>query len=305
MNSGAIGHGTRQLAIGSWAYTFGPYEANPVPLDEVVVRLGQLGYAGIELNGFAPHADPDLYPTRDSRRRLVDFIAANGLAICGYAPDFGAAPPAVASADDYERVFRKYVDFCVDCGIPKLRADTVSQPGAELGRESEYLERIARVWRRCAQLAQDHGVLFVWEFEPGFVFNKPSQILNLVRAVDHPNFQVLFDSCHAHLCSTQGSRHSGEPEYLPGGAIELAGLLRGKIGHVHLIDSDNTLHGGTTSTHAPVGTGVLDFPAIVRALLAAGYTDRWWTIDLCFWPRAWEVTADARRFVLPLLASNP
>ena len=292
---------TKKLAIGSWAYTFGPYEAHPVPLDEVVRRLGELQFDGVELNGFAPHADPELYPTKASRRQLVDFLAANGLEACGYAPDFGSVPPALAPAEEYERVFRRYLDFCADCGIPKLRVDTVSQPGAEVGHEEEYVERVARIWRRCAQLAHDAGVLLVWEFEPGFMLNKPSQVLRLVAQVDHPNFQVLFDSCHAHLCATQAARHPGQPEYLKGGELEFARLLAGKIGHVHLIDSDNTLHDSMTSTHAPFGTGVLDFPAVVSAILAAGYTDPWWTVDLCFWPQAWEVTAAAKEFVTKLL----
>lgn len=295
---------TRKLAIGSWAYTFGPYAAHPVPLDEVIQRVGDLHFDGIELSGFAPHAHPDLYPTRASRRQLMDLLAAHGLQACGYAPNFDAVPPLHVAEQDYERVFRRYLEFCVDCGIPKLRVDTVSEPGAvEVGREAEALDRLSGFWRRCAHFAQDAGVLLVWEFEPGFLFNKPSQIVALTERVAHPNFTVLFDSCHAHLCSAQGARQFGQLERLAGGAIELAGLLRGKIGHVHLIDSDNTLHDGTTSTHAPFGMGVLDFPAIVRALLAAGYTDAWWGIDLCFWPNAWEATAAARVFVADLMGS--
>ena len=39
-------------------------------------------------------------------------------------------------------------------------------------------------------------------------------------------------------------------------AIELYRKLRGKINHVHLIDSDGTLHDDETSTHAPQALGV-------------------------------------------------
>ncbi len=295
----------KKLAIGSWAYTFGPYATHPVPLDEVIRRLGALGFDGVELNGFAPHAHPDLYPTRDQRRRLVDLLSSNGLQACNYAPDFETVPPALVSTENYTQVFRRYLDFCVDCGIPKLRVDTVSAPGTvEVGREPEVLDRVARLWQRCAQLAEDVGVLLVWEFEPGFLFNKPSQVLALVSRVDQANFQVLFDSCHAHLCATQGARHAGSPEYVQGGEAAFAAQLHGKIGHVHLIDSDNTLHDRLTSTHAPFGTGVLDFPAIVQAIDAAGYDDCWWGADLCFWPEAWEVTAAAREYMARLLTAR-
>src|SRR5439155_1443122 len=70
-----------------------------------------------------------------------------------------------------------------------------------------------------------------------------------------------------------------------------------KIDHVHLIDSDNTLHNNETSTHAPFGQGVLNFDALIPALLRSGAPTNWWTIDLCFWPNAWEVTADAKVFL--------
>lgn len=130
----------------------------------------------------------------------------------------------------------------------------------------------------------------VWEFEPGFAFNKPSDIIGIPEEIGSPNFSILYDSCHAHMCAAVGSRQPGEKETLPGGALELAQRLRGKIGHVHLIDSDGTLHDDETSTHAPFGDGVLDFPSIIQELNGSGVPNDWWVIDLCFWPDAWAVT---------------
>ncbi len=94
-----------------------------------------------------------------------------------------------------------------------------------------------------------------------------------------------------------GARQPGRKETLPGGALELLTRLRGKIGHVHLIDSDGTLHNNETSTHAPFGQGVLDFDLLIPEVLRCGLPTNWWTIDLCFWPNAWEVTAQAKRFL--------
>jgi sugar phosphate isomerase/epimerase len=84
---------------------------------------------------------------------------------------------------------------------------------------------------------------------------------------------------------------------LPGGALELARKLRGKIGHIHLIDSDGTLHDDETSTHAPFGDGVLDFDALLPELNQSGCPSDWWTIDLCFWPDAWAVTERCKAYV--------
>jgi sugar phosphate isomerase/epimerase len=85
---------------------------------------------------------------------------------------------------------------------------------------------------------------------------------------------------------------------------ELIHLLGKRIGTVHLIDSDNSLHDQKTSTHAPFGQGVLNFDAILTALKDEGYPGPWWTIDFCFWPTAWDQLAEAKRFVTDLLARH-
>lgn len=288
----------KKLAVGSWAYCFGPYASNPVSLEDTVKKLAELKFDGIELCGFRPHAHPDLYPRAEDRRKLKALIADHGLQVAGYAGDFTSVPPVLASTDDYAACCRRQIKLCVDLGIPKLRVDTVSPPPYPKDiSPAKAMKRIARAWRKCAQMAQDHGISFVWEFEPGFAFNKPSEVVKMIEAVDHPNFTILFDSCHAHMCAVVGARQAEPVEKLPGGVVEFAGLLKGKIGHIHLIDSDNTLHDNETSTHAPFGKGVLDFDKIIPALLKAGYTDTWWSVDLCFWPQAWEVTAEAKAFL--------
>jgi len=30
---------------------------------------------------------------------------------------------------------------------------------------------------------------------------------------------------------------------------------------------------------------------------ACGVPHDWWTVDLCFWPHAWEVTAQSKKFL--------
>jgi len=118
--------------------------------------------------------------------------------------------------------------------------------------------------------------------------------------VDHPNFKVMFDTCHAYMCAVVGARQYGEKETLKGGVVEFARMLKGKIGHIHLIDSDGTLHDNETSTHRPFGEGYINFDEVIPAIVEeAGYHGEWWTIDLCFWPQAWEVTENALKFLRP------
>ena len=74
-------------------------------------------------------------------------------------------------------------------------------------------------------------------------------------------------------------------------------MLRGKINHLHLIDSDGTLHDGETSTHAPFGDGVIPFDRLMPELACNDMGHDWWTIDLCFWPDAWPVTEKCKKAV--------
>ncbi len=298
----------RKLSIGTWAYAFGPYENDPVPFDTVVKRLGELKYTGVEIGAFKPHIHPDDYPTDEDRAKVKALIADNGLEISGLAADFwgdkGPATDAAQEGDYYINLFKKNLKLCTDLGSPGIRVDTVSPPtGVEGVDRDTAWKRIARLWKTCADLAQQQSIKMVWEFEPGFIFNKPSEVVQLVEDINHPNFSVLFDTCHAYMCAVVGSRQSGAKETLKGGVAEFARMLKGKIGHLHVIDSDGTLHGDETSTHRPFGEGYIDFDEALDAVCVdAGYSGEWFTVDLCFWPEAWEVTEDAKNFLEPYLS---
>ena len=95
----------------------------------------------------------------------------------------------------------------------------------------------------------------------------------------------------------EGARQPGEKEILEGGVVELARKLRGRINHVHLIDSDGTLHNDETSTHAPFNEGKIDFDELMPELAKNDMGHDWWTIDLCFWPDAWPVTEKCKQAV--------
>jgi sugar phosphate isomerase/epimerase len=99
------------------------------------------------------------------------------------------------------------------------------------------------------------------------------------------------------MCASVGANQVGTKETLPGGAMELLDKLKGKITHVHLIDSDGSLNEHNTSTHNPFGTGKLNFDELIPALQKSGVPNDWWCVDLCFWPNAWEVTADSKKFL--------
>ena len=294
-----------KISLGSWAFSFGPYASNPIPFEQTVKRLSSAGYDGIEICGFPPHVTQGKYPTTESRKELVRFLKDNHLGVSGYAADFSSVNPvAPGNKQKYLDLFKRNVQMCVDIGSPAIRVDSVAAPGSIADRDyAASFDRLAGLWREAAGIAQDAGIRMNWEFEPGFVFNKPSEVVTMHQRVGHPNFCIMFDSSHAYMCAVVGARQHGRKEVLIGGVSEFLRKLEGRIGAIHLIDSDGTLHGDETSTHCPFGEGFINFKSLVPQLLAVPNIE-WWCIDMCFWAGSWELVEASRDFVADLLGQK-
>ena len=291
-----------KISLGSWAFAFGPFESDPWSFPRVLEFLAEAGYDGVEINGFPPHPHPDEYDTPAKCQALVNEIAGYGLGISGYAPSFGDLSPAVVEPDAYLDLFRTYLRFCERCEISTLRVDTVSPPvPLAPGAYEAQLARLAGTWHAAAEEAARSGILMVWEFEPGFWLNKPSEVVRLVEAVGHANFKLLFDTSHAYMGAVVGARQTGEKETLPGGVAEYGRLVSHMIGHLHLIDSDGSLHGEETSTHTAFGEGKIDFGAALAAIRPVIADLPWWCVDFCFNPQTPTAGAEAVPFVRALI----
>jgi sugar phosphate isomerase/epimerase len=294
-----------KISLGSWAFSFGPYAADPIPFEAVAKRLAAAGYDGIDVSGFPPHVTLEKYPTRKSRMELVRFLEDHRLGVSGYSADFSEVNPIIKENErQYLDLLRRNVQMAFDIGSPTLRVDTVSAPGSLPDGEYEAsFHRLSRIWAEGAEIAQNAGVRLVWEFEPGFVFNKPEEIVRMHQEVRHPNFSIMFDTSHAYMCGVVGARQHGKRDVLPGGVAEFLDKLQGRIGAIHLIDSDGTLHHDETSTHRPFGEGLIDFDRLAPKLLSVPNIE-WWTIDMCFWAGSWDLVDASRQFVAGLLARH-
>lgn len=310
----------KRSSIGSWAYTIGPYGSSPIDFDTVCRKLKELGFDGVELGAFPPHPNPGnpngpddawpgAMPEKSQRAELKAKLAAQGLGLSGMAANLWGEK--LINTDDqskYISEFQKNAEFARDLGIGGVRVDTVQPP--TILREVDYqtaMDRVVRTWKTCCAIAADNGIGVVWEFEPGFAFNKPSDILRVHDAVNCDNFGILYDTCHGQMVGVNGSRQEGEKEVFATQA-EFIRSLTGRIKHLHLIDSDNTCHkdatgADETSTHPPFGLGIVNFDEILPELVkAARLPHNWWTIDLCFWPDAWAATATCKTRLDELIA---
>jgi sugar phosphate isomerase/epimerase len=298
----------KKISIGSWAYVFN--QDKPVDFHTILHKLQDLKLDGVELGSFGIHPTPTSHPTKASRQALKKEVADHGLAFSGIAVDlwaFHKPGPSIMDADPtpYLAAFLGFTYFGSDLGIKTIRVDAVEPPDFFDKPENKIdaktgMERIVNVWDKACKMAADFGMNVTWEFEPGFAFNKPSEIIEIVdrvRAKGNKNFGVMYDTCHAHMVAAIAARQPGQKETLKGGAIELLEKLGNRINHIHIIDSDGSLNEHQTSTHNPFGSGKLDFDQIFPALMKVNPGHDWWTIDLCFWPDAWNVTAQSKKYL--------
>lgn len=304
---------SKRSSIGSWAYTIGPYAEHPIDFDTVVTRLKELGFSGVELGAFPPHPNPGnpngpdegwggAMPEKSQRAELKAQMQERGMGLSGIAANLWGEK--LINTDDtakYISEFKRNCEFAQDLGIGSVRVDTVQPP--TILREIDYataMKRVVETWKTCCAIAADHGLQVTWEFEPGFAFNKPSDVLRIHDAVDQHNFGILYDTCHGQMVGVVGARQDGQKETFPN-QVEFIRSLEGRINHIHLIDSDNTCHkdaqgNDETSAHPPFGLGVLNFDEIMPALLkSAELPHDWWTVDLCFWPDAWQATETCKK----------
>jgi sugar phosphate isomerase/epimerase len=306
---------SKRVSIGSWAYTIGPYANNPIDFKTVCTTLKTLGFDGVELGAFPPHPNPGnpngpddawpgAMPEKSQRQELAAQMKEYGLAFSGIAANlWGEKLINTGDQSKYIAEFKKNSQFCLDVGIQGIRVDCVQPP--TILREVDYdtaMNRVVKTWQTCSDIAADNGQYVMWEFEPGFAFNKPTDVVRIHDAVKRDNFGLQYDTCHGQMVGVMGARQEGEKETFPS-QIELIRMLSGRINHIHVIDSDNLCHKDAngedeTSSHPPFGLGVINFDEVMPELIkAARLSHDWWTIDLCFWPDAWAATATCKKFV--------
>ena len=284
----------KKVSIGSWAYAF---LKTPVLLPETCAKLSELGFDGISMGGFKPHANPETYNTNEKRAELTALLKKHKLDVADFAADLWSID-AVKEPNKWVELFEINAEFCDKMGWKIIRVDSGAPPILPVGKTYEQVRAlVVDNFKRICKIAQKYGESVTWEFEPGFVVNEPKYILETYHAVGEKNFSILFDTCHGYMSAVIGARHI-EPNILPGGIIEFIEMLKDKIGIVHVIDSDGTLNDQGTSTHSPFGQGKLDFDVVIPALLnKANYKGEWWAIDLCECPDAWQETADCKKAV--------
>ena len=201
-----------RTSIGTWAYNIGPLRRAPGP-----VRRGRPASRRARFR--RPRArrlqrlsrTPTRYRTRSSGRRSRRRCGGWGLGISGLAADLWSQH--LIDTDDPGAVlaeFEKNAEFARDLGIGGVRVDTVQPPSihGQIDYDTAF-RRVVDTWKVCARKAAERGLYVTWEIEPGFAFNKPSDVQRILDAIPDDNFGVMYDTCHGQMVAVVGARQHG------------------------------------------------------------------------------------------------
>jgi sugar phosphate isomerase/epimerase len=164
------------------------------------------------------------------------------------------------------------------------------------------MNRVADTWAEAADIAAAGGIVVAWEFRPRSIFSKLSDVCVLHQKVDQPNFKILFDTANAHACCVAAAHQHGHRETSACGLPELLKKLEGRVGGIHVMDSDTLPPGAEGTTHRPFEEGVIDFRILGPQLLEAPV--HWWCVDLSYCPGAWDLLESSREYVVALMAAK-
>ena len=185
-----------KTSIGSWAYTIGPYGDKPVDFDTVCDKLSKLGFDAVELGSFAPHPNPDDLDTKEKRQAAVEKVKTYGLEFSGIAANlWGEQSINTDDTSKYIAEFERNCEFSVDMGIKTVRVDTVQGPtifeDENIDRD-KAMQQSYRHLEKCADIAAQYDLKVTWEGEPGFAFNKPSEIVKILEAMKEKKTSVTY-----------------------------------------------------------------------------------------------------------------
>jgi len=212
------------------------------PLREALEKLAQLGFAFVDIGaieGWA-HLKPSEMAAQPEAvaKELKRLCHEFQLTPVAFNAGLGADAPV-----EQQRRLRGLCQVAQILGIPVITLGTTPR--------GTPLEKEVQRWRRLTKVAKEFGITL--SFEPHFsqIAENPKIALALVEQV--PGLRITLDPSHFAI---QGLRLNDYRFLLP------------YVTHVHLRDAGKK---GWEEVQVPMGSGVVEFAAIVQALKEIGY----------------------------------
>ncbi len=226
------------------------------PIIEELADIAALGFDYLELTMDPPRAH--YTSVRQQRQAIVNHLHSRHMTVICHLPTF------VSTADLTDSIRQASVqemfhslEVAVELGARKV----VLHPGHIGGLGIYVIETaLAHANNSLAAIidrAQTLGLCVCLEnmFPRCRAFVEPDDFVDIMHRF--PNLKLTLDTGHANIGSKNGKR-----------ILEFIAKFGHRIGHLHL--SDNF---GERDDHMPLGSGVIDFEKIVRAIKHCGYND--------------------------------
>jgi sugar phosphate isomerase/epimerase len=186
------------------------YRGNALPLEEMIKRAKDYGYAGIEIDGKRPHGNPLDWPTQKCKdlRKLAD---GNGIDIYGVAGNNDLSSPIAEHRECQIVYIRNLIRMTSDFGAKTLRL-FMGWPGVTLHPQLANYEIAKDIWNythakftgeetwewvragltECAKYAADAGITLALQNHKPVVKDYPD-VLRMIKEVGSPSLKASLD----------------------------------------------------------------------------------------------------------------
>ena len=251
------------------------------PYEQVIDRINELGFKGVELIGWDADCFENYYDN-ETIANLKKQISDSGMILT----NFSHTPRGLVSEDKARQssargTFKRAVEVAYELGSKNITSITpypfsmsdgfeskeefmairnVSQVqvwtvNADLERDFEAnYELFVEQMKWCCDIANKAGLRLLLEPHPYRYVNSASSMLRLIERVGDPDLGMNFDPSHL----------------FPAGDMPQITIrqLGKRIGHTHFSDNDTL-----TNVHWRPGKGKIDWYAVMQALKSVGYDD--------------------------------
>jgi protein FrlC len=240
------------ISFNTWVYSSFPSWLPAYPLDEVIRRLSNMGYDGIEIGCASPHAWPD-FVSPERRKEIKQLLRTHQLDVSAMLPAPGGGPGVnVSSPIKLEREFavKHYKD------VIRLAHDWECPTVIYIAGWAVFGTSQQDAWNyslqaltECARYANELGITLVVEPTPtdSNLVETADDALLLAEQTGEENVKVMFDTFHALY------RNEVSSDYVY--------RMKDKLHHVHISDIDRL----------PPGQGSCNFDTVLKALKEIDY----------------------------------
>ena len=217
------------------------------PIEAVAQLAARCGVDGIEITAHPPHLDPEEDP--DVARHSARAVRSAGLEVVAYGSylgRFGRVTPAHAHRD-------AAIAAALEAPLWRVWAEPIPDGNPDMTPAVTLLQT-------ACDAAAPHGIVVVVERHIGSFADTPERIARLFAAIDRPNVALNYQVLDF-LPPDAVSRQAAD-------AAQLVPLAR----YFHLKNYQPNPGGdGPLFPGGSLRNGVLDYTAILRAALGAGY----------------------------------